>query len=90
MGYDRVQLEFRDKVAILKFNHPEVRNAIGAQMLRELGQAVQEVRQAGGEARCLLLTGEGEAFCAGANLPEQPCLALVTSSARSSAFPVNT
>ncbi len=30
MTYQRVKLEFDGKVAVLKFNHPEVLNAIGA------------------------------------------------------------
>jgi hypothetical protein len=41
MTYERISLEFDDKVAILKFNHPKVMNAIGAQMLGELGLAVR-------------------------------------------------
>ncbi len=43
MAYERVSLEFDGNVAVLKFNHPEVLNAIGGQMLAELTQAVREV-----------------------------------------------
>ena len=70
MAYERVSLDFDGKVAILKFNHPEVLNAIGGQMLAELGAAVREVANPANGARCLLLTGEGRAFCSGANLAD--------------------
>ena len=68
---ERMSLEFADKVAILKFNHPEVMNAIGAQMLGDFTEAVAELRRPSNGARCLLLTGEGRGFCAGANLQDE-------------------
>ena len=70
MAYQRIKLDFDDGIAILKFNHPEVMNAIGAEMLGELAEAVDEIKSAGTRARCLLLTGEGRGFCAGANLAD--------------------
>jgi len=70
MAYERIRLDYDGKVAVLKFNHPEVRNAVGAQMLGELGTAIREVRDRGAEVRCLLITGEGAGFCAGANLAD--------------------
>lgn len=70
MGYERIRLDYDGKIAVLKFNHPEVRNAVGAQMLTELGQAIREVRDRGAEVRCLMITGEGAGFCAGANLAD--------------------
>lgn len=70
MSYERVSLDYEGKVAVLKFNHPEVRNAVGAQMLSELSQAVREVRDRGAEVRCLMITGVGAGFCAGANLAD--------------------
>jgi len=68
---ERMKLSFEGKVAVLKFNHPEVMNAVGAQMLADFTSAVLEVRNAGTAARCLLLTGEGRGFCAGANLQDE-------------------
>jgi len=70
MGYERIRLDYDGKIAVLKFNHPEVRNAVGAQMLTELGQAIREVRDRGAEVRCLMITGVGAGFCAGANLAD--------------------
>ena len=37
--YNNVFEDFVDRVAVLKFNHPEVMNAIGAQMLSLLAEA---------------------------------------------------
>ena len=71
MAYERVALNFDGKVAVLKFNHPEVLNAVGAQMLAELTQAVREVADPANGARCLLLTGEGRGFSSGANLADR-------------------
>ena len=66
----RMQLEFVDRVAVLKFDHPEVMNAVGGQMLRDFGAAVDEIKSKGTDVRCLLLSGNGRAFCAGANLQD--------------------
>ena len=67
---ERMSLEFDGKVAVLKFNHPEVLNAIGAQMLADFHEALRQVQKSTDSIRCLLLTGEGRAFCAGANLQD--------------------
>jgi 2-(1,2-epoxy-1,2-dihydrophenyl)acetyl-CoA isomerase len=68
---ERLALEFQDKVAVLKFNHPEVMNAVGAQMLDDFDEALLALRDPANGARCLLLTGEGRGFCAGANLQDE-------------------
>ena len=68
---DRLSLEFVDRVAVLKFNHPEVMNAIGQRMLGEFFEALAEIKKPANGARALLLTGEGRGFCAGANLQDE-------------------
>mgnify|MGYP001211356044 FL=1 len=65
---DRMSLEFIGRVAVLKFNHPEVMNAVGGKMLEDFVEAIAQIKARGSETRCLLLTGEGRGFCAGANL----------------------
>lgn len=47
-------------------DRPRVRNAFNAQMIRELSQALAQLTA--GNARLLLLEGEGNVFCAGADL----------------------
>ncbi|MDA0955299.1 MAG: 1,2-epoxyphenylacetyl-CoA isomerase [Pseudomonadota bacterium] len=71
MSYERIKLEYEGNIAVLKFNHPEVMNAVGARMLTELQTAVRELRDRGPAVRCLLITGEGRGFCAGANLADE-------------------
>ena len=66
MSYKNIDLDFEDQVALVRLNAPEVLNALSAPMVQELHAAVIAVLDS--DARCLLLTGEGRAFCAGANL----------------------
>lgn len=70
MKLNRVILDFNDNVAVLRFNHPEVMNAIGVDMLEGLADALREIRDPNNGVRCLLVTGEGRGFCAGANLSD--------------------
>ena len=69
MTYDNILLEYRDRVAVLTLNAPEVLNALSNDMVSELHHAV--VRVIKSDARCLLMTGEGRAFSAGANLQQR-------------------
>ena len=71
MEFAKVTLEFEYNVAVLTFNHPEVLNAIGGEMLEGLVAALREIEDPNNGARCLLLTGAGRGFCAGANLADQ-------------------
>lgn len=53
-------------VAILTLNRPDRRNALNTELCRALHTAVDEAVQDG--ARAVVVTGEGSAFCAGADL----------------------
>ncbi len=66
----RMQLDFEGRVAVLKFNHPEVMNAVGRQMLLDFADAMAAIKDKSNGARCVLLTGNGRGFCAGANLQD--------------------
>jgi 2-(1,2-epoxy-1,2-dihydrophenyl)acetyl-CoA isomerase len=68
MQFKHVTLDFDGSVAILKLDHPEVMNAVSMDMLGGLGEALDAVDDRRSEVRCLVLTGAGRAFCAGANL----------------------
>jgi 2-(1,2-epoxy-1,2-dihydrophenyl)acetyl-CoA isomerase len=67
---ERMSLDIDGNVAVLKFNHPEVMNAVGGQMLEDFAEALGEIRDPANGVRGLLLTGEGRGFCAGANLQD--------------------
>jgi 2-(1,2-epoxy-1,2-dihydrophenyl)acetyl-CoA isomerase len=68
---ERMSLEFNDRIAVLKFNHTDVLNAVGSRMLEDFFTAIDEINNPANGARCVLLTGEGRAFCAGANLQDE-------------------
>lgn len=48
-------------------NRPEVKNAMNSVMFRELSEVFSQVRASAGD-RVLVLTGAGDAFCAGADI----------------------
>jgi 2-(1,2-epoxy-1,2-dihydrophenyl)acetyl-CoA isomerase len=68
MDYQRILLEQQDNVAVLTLNHPETLNAISPQMNMEIKDALKRLGSTENTARCLLITGAGRGFCAGANL----------------------
>jgi 2-(1,2-epoxy-1,2-dihydrophenyl)acetyl-CoA isomerase len=68
MQFKHVTLDIDGPVAILKLDHPEVMNAVSMDMLGGLGEALDAVDDRRGDVRCLVMTGAGRAFCAGANL----------------------
>lgn len=70
MTYQNLLLDVADGVATLSLNRPASRNAFNPDLLRELRAALAEVA-ARRDIRCLLLTGKGASFCAGADLALQ-------------------
>src|SRR3981189_2229606 len=68
MQFKHVTVDFDGPVAILKLDHAEVMNAVSMDMLGGLGEALDAVDDRRSEIRCLVMTGAGRAFCAGANL----------------------
>jgi 1,4-dihydroxy-2-naphthoyl-CoA synthase len=49
-------------------NHPEVMNAVSPEMVGGLMKVLDEVDRRRDEVHCVIITGEGRGFCAGANL----------------------
>jgi 2-(1,2-epoxy-1,2-dihydrophenyl)acetyl-CoA isomerase len=68
MQFKYCTLEFEGSVAVLKFDHQEVMNAVSMDMLGGLAEALDEIDANKANVRCLVLTGAGRAFCTGANL----------------------
>ena len=56
-------------IALVTLNRPEARNAVNGALAQALEAAVDRVEQ-DGEIRVAVLTGQGAAFCAGADLKE--------------------
>lgn len=70
MAYERIKLDYDGPVAVLKFAHTEVMNAVSLPMLSELKDALDQLVEPERGVRALILTGEGRGFCAGANLSD--------------------
>lgn len=68
MPGDRINFSKRDNVAIITLNRPEARNALTPQMVADLGRAVRSCGRP--DVRVVLITGAGDAFCAGADVKE--------------------
>jgi enoyl-CoA hydratase len=67
--HQTVLVERRGRVAILTMNRPEALNAYNLQLTGELQQALREVDQ-DTDVGCIVLTGAGKAFAAGADIKE--------------------
>jgi enoyl-CoA hydratase/carnithine racemase len=67
MSDEDVRFEVSDGVAVITLNRPDARNGFSGRMGEELGRAYRacDVDDA---IRAVVLTGAGEAFCAGADL----------------------
>jgi methylglutaconyl-CoA hydratase len=67
MGFQTVEVKTENQVAWVALNRPEVRNAFNEVMIAELIQVLDRVEK-DDSVRVLVLTGNGRAFCAGADL----------------------
>jgi len=65
--YDSIRLEFSGRVARITLNRPETRNAFDEVMIAEIHDAVLEAGSRA-DVRAIVVTGEGTAFSAGANI----------------------
>jgi len=68
MDYSTIGYAVQDGIARVTLDRPEVMNALNTQMRAELHDAF---RRAGSEARVLVLTGAGRAFCSGQDLGDR-------------------
>ncbi|MFP6583267.1 MAG: enoyl-CoA hydratase/isomerase family protein [Candidatus Hydrogenedentota bacterium] len=66
MSDEAVLYEIRDQVAVITLNRPENRNSMTKDVLAGIVQRVQEIRE-NPDLRCVVITGKGSSFCAGAD-----------------------
>ena len=71
--YQTIRYEKNGNLAIAAINRPEALNALNGTVLQELSRVVAEVEN-DSEVRAFILTGEGRAFVAGADIGEQNAL----------------
>ncbi|HEX4598997.1 MAG TPA: enoyl-CoA hydratase-related protein [Burkholderiaceae bacterium] len=68
--FETIQLQIVQGVATITLNRPDRLNSLNRVMLSELNSALGTVRL-DTSARCLLLTGNGRAFCSGQDLDDE-------------------
>jgi methylglutaconyl-CoA hydratase len=68
---DNTVYKIRDGAAWITLNRPQNRNALSAVLVNEL-YAHLRAADANDEVRCIVVTGSGPAFCAGADLKSPP------------------
>ncbi|MFC6865112.1 enoyl-CoA hydratase/isomerase family protein [Halomicroarcula sp. GCM10025817] len=66
MSTDTVALRIADGVATVTLNRPDRRNALDVDTARTLVERFETI--ADSDARCVVLEGDGEAFCAGGDI----------------------
>ena len=69
MAYQTLTVEIDDYVALVRLNRPDALNALNAELLAELGTALEEADK-NEKVRCVVLTGSEKAFAAGADIKE--------------------
>src|SRR5215213_5680299 len=69
MDYEDIKYEVADHVAVLTYDRPEQRNAVSRAMNAELHHAWRQFRD-DNDAFVLVITGAGDAFCAGWDLQD--------------------
>ncbi len=73
MGYENILFEVDGPVAVIKVNRPEKLNALDSETLGELADALETAGR-DPEVSVVVLTGEGRAFVAGADISEMAAM----------------
>jgi len=69
MSDSQLQVSVSDRIATVRFNRPQAFNAMSVSLLRELSALLENIHH-DPAIRVVLMTGNGRAFCAGADLAE--------------------
>jgi 2-(1,2-epoxy-1,2-dihydrophenyl)acetyl-CoA isomerase len=69
--YETIITSLEGGVYTIKLNRPEVFNAFNEQLTTDLQGAVKEAAK-NDDIRCVIITGEGKAFCSGQDLKDAP------------------
>ncbi len=64
-----IKLELQGPVAVVTINRPQRRNALGSELMAQLGSALASAER-DNNVRSIVLTGTSPAFCAGSDLKE--------------------
>ncbi|EMR73572.1 enoyl-CoA hydratase/carnithine racemase [Thermoplasmatales archaeon SCGC AB-539-N05] len=67
MGYKNIVVKKKDGIGYIKINRPDVLNALNQETIKEITNAVEDLEQ-DNKIKVAILTGEGKAFIAGADI----------------------
>ena len=67
--YETIKYEVKENIGYITINRPKAMNALNSQVLEELQTLVDEIAE-DKDLRAVILTGEGRAFVAGADIVE--------------------
>ncbi len=66
-NYEHLRVGREDAVATVALARPDVRNALNGELIEEIRHSIEELARDDG-VRVIVLTGEGDFFCAGADI----------------------
>lgn len=69
MAFETILLDIHGKVGLITLNRPQALNALNAQIVAEINQALDQL-EANPNIGCVVLTGSAKAFAAGADIKE--------------------
>jgi enoyl-CoA hydratase len=69
MDYEILKLEIKDNIAIVTISRPQAMNALNTRFFQEMDSMIVDI-SARKEIRVMIITGEGKAFVAGADIAE--------------------
>ena len=69
MEYNILKLEVKDNIAIVTISRPQAMNALNSEFFKEMNSMLTQISNQK-EIRAMIITGEGKAFVAGADIAE--------------------
>lgn len=69
MKYEILKLEVKESIGIITISRPEAMNALNSRFFTEMDAMFDEIRN-NNSINCIIITGEGKAFVAGADIAE--------------------
>ncbi|HEK1691400.1 enoyl-CoA hydratase [Pseudomonas putida] len=69
MAFETILLDIHGKVGLITLNRPQALNALNAQVVSEINQALDQLER-DPDIGCVVLTGSAKAFAAGADIKE--------------------